>query len=95
MDRCIPCPTVSSMLRAVAVATMMLVAIPASDAFAQTLTDTNPPAKWTPPQTAAKSSSAAHLKSCSAFGAGFVNVPGTDACVKIGGWVGVEGAVGR
>jgi hypothetical protein len=30
------------------------------------------------------------MKSCSLFGAGFVNVPGT-ACIKIGGYVTVEG----
>lgn len=26
-------------------------------------------------------------KSCSAYGAGFQRVPGTDMCMKIGGWV--------
>ena len=26
-------------------------------------------------------------KSCSAYGAGFRRVPGTDMCMKIGGWV--------
>jgi len=26
-------------------------------------------------------------KSCSAYGAGFQRVPGTDTCMKIGGWV--------
>jgi hypothetical protein len=31
------------------------------------------------------------MKSCSLYGAGFVNVPGTDACIKIGGYVTVEG----
>jgi hypothetical protein len=62
-----------------------------SGAFAQTLSDPNPPPKWSPPKETAKSPAAARAKSCSAYGAGFVNVPGTDACVRIGGWVSVEG----
>jgi hypothetical protein len=60
----------------------------ASPVFAQTLTDPSPPAKSSPPQPGAKSRpSVAAKKSCSVFGPGFVNVPGTDACVRIGGWV--------
>jgi hypothetical protein len=34
---------------------------------------------------------AARAKSCSIYGAGFVNVPGSDACIKIGGSVTIEG----
>jgi hypothetical protein len=94
MDRCIPYPTVSSMLSAAATM-MMLGALPASSTFAQTLTDPNPPAKWSPPRAAAKSPSAANVKSCSAYGAGFVKVPGSDVCVKIGGWVSIEGSASR
>ena len=85
-----------------AIAAMLLFAAPAS-VTAQTLADPAPPAKWSPPAKAAKSPQAAHGKSvgkstakaCSAFGPGFVNVPGTDACVKIGGWVTVEGSARR
>jgi len=81
-----------------AIAAMLLFAAPAS-VTAQTLSDPAPPAKWSPPAKAAKSPQAPHGKSfakaCSAFGPGFVNVPGTDACVKIGGWVTVEGSARR
>lgn len=69
-----------------------------SGVAAQTLSDPRPPAKWSPPQpaqSAAKSKPAARTKSCSAYGAGFVNLPGTDTCIKIGGWVTVEGSTGR
>lgn len=76
-----------------ALAAVLLVAVPVS-AVAQTLSDPAPPAKWSPPSKAAKSQ-AARAKACSAFGPGFVNVPGTDACVKIGGWVTVEGSARR
>jgi hypothetical protein len=39
----------------------------------------------------AKSQPTLRSKSCSTFGAGFVQIPGTDACIKIGGYVAVEG----
>ncbi len=74
-----------------AIAAALLFAVPASGAVAQTLSDPAPPSKWSPPSKAAKSE-AARAKACSAFGPGFVNVPGTDACVKIGGFVTVEGS---
>ena len=92
MARCIR----SASARAIgyAMAAALLVAVPASAAIAQTLSDPAPPAKWSPPSQAAKSA-AARAKACSAFGPGFVNVPGTDACVKIGGWVTVEGSARR
>jgi hypothetical protein len=73
------------------VAAILAIGIAASSALAQTLTQPNPPARWTPPRRAAKSQPAAHGKSCDAFGAGFVALPGSDACVKIGGWVSVDG----
>lgn len=73
-----------------AIAAALLLALPGF-AAAQTLSDPAPPAKWSPPSKAAKSQ-AARAKACGAFGPGFVNVPGTDACVKIGGWVTVEGS---
>ena len=55
-------------------------------ASAQTLT--NPDPKPAPPLRApAKSHAQERAKACPAFGAGFVQLPGTDACVKIGGSV--------
>jgi hypothetical protein len=78
-----------------AIAAALFFAAPASGAVAQTLSDPAPPAKWSPPSKAAKSPQAANAKACSAFGPGFINVPGTDACVKIGGWVTVEGSARR
>jgi len=58
--------------------------------MAQTLTKPNGPIKPSPPPSK-KTHVTAHQESCSAFGAGFVKVPGTDACVRIGGWVTMEG----
>ena len=82
-----------------AAAAIMAVSVWASGALAQTLSDPNSPPKWSPPESspesspksAAKSPAAARVKSCSAYGAGFVNVPGTDTCIKVGGWVRAEG----
>jgi hypothetical protein len=82
-------------LIAAAIATAGLLS---ASACAQTLVDPNPPPKRsTPPsiQPTAKAKPAAGVKTCSAYGAGFVNVPGSDACVKIGGWVEGEGSASR
>ena len=54
-----------------------------ASAYAQTLT--NPDPKSVPPSAPSEKSHAQeHAKTCPAFGAGFVQLPGTDACVKIG-----------
>jgi Porin subfamily len=63
-------------------------------ASAQTLKDPDP--KRAPPVSGQSQSQARErAKACAEFGAGFVQVPGTDACVKIGGFVTVEGSDGR
>ncbi len=67
----------------------MLFALLATGAGAQTLSDPYPrpnphPAAGKP--TAAKNQSL-HMKACPEFGAGFYRVDGTDACVKIGGFI--------
>jgi Porin subfamily len=79
----------------VAMASASLMAFAVAQVAAQTLTNPNRPPKWSPPQGGAKSRATAQAKkSCKEFGAGFVNVPGTDACVKVGGFVTVEGGAG-
>ena len=35
-----------------------------------------------------------YVKICSIYGAGFFYIPGTDTCIKIGGWVRAEYAFG-
>lgn len=74
---------------------VLLMGVAAPNAAAQTLTNPNAP-QWSPPRTTAKHHEAARSKkSCQQFGAGFVAVAGTDACVKIGGWVTVESGISR
>jgi Porin subfamily len=63
-----------------------------SGAIAQTLIEPNSRPKSQPPGQA-KPQPALRTKGCSAFGAGFVQIPGSDTCVKIGGFVTVEGGV--
>ena len=36
-----------------------------------------------------------YVKICSIYGAGFFYIPGTDTCIKIGGWVRAEYAFGE
>lgn len=63
---------------------------------AQTLTDPNF-RTTTPGRPAAlsKSQPSGRAHACSALGAGFVRVPGTDACLKIGGYVTTETGAAR
>ena len=63
-----------------------------SSGVAQTLTQPKPTpqAETPPPKDAAKSRHTGHVKTCEAYGAGFRNIPGTDACIKIGGGVTVD-----
>jgi hypothetical protein len=74
-------------------ATMVLAVTLADAARAQTLVD--PSSQTSRPPPAAKSRPSAKVKSCSEYGAGFVNVPGTDACIKTGGTVTVESGINR
>jgi hypothetical protein len=74
----------------IVLATAAVLAIAVSPAIAQTLTQPNPQPKTPPPAVTAKSRPNAHVKTCDAYGAGFRNIPGTDACLKIGGGVTVD-----
>jgi hypothetical protein len=78
--------------RAVAVlaATSVLAFAVSSGGISQTLTQPNPQTKSPPPAVTTKSRPAGHVRICDAYGAGFVNIPGTDACIKVGGGVTVD-----
>jgi hypothetical protein len=62
-----------------------------SGALAQTLADPSRPVN-SPPPPASTSNTKTHAKSCAQYGAGFVQLPGSDTCVKIGGYV--DGQIG-
>ena len=57
-------------------------------AQAQTLTDPGPKTR-----TPAAPSQQTKVKSCPGYGPGFVQVPGSDLCIKVGG--SVQGELGR
>ena len=68
---------------------MTATAFAVAGAPAQTLTNPNPrPAPSAP--VPAKPHAREDARACSAYGAGFARLPGSDACVKIGGWVTIE-----
>ena len=80
----------SSWITSAAVATL-LIAVATSDVPAQT--SSSPPAtpriqpdSFTTPSST-KNAPVKRAKSCDSYGDGFVNVPGTDTCVKINGYV--------
>jgi hypothetical protein len=75
----------------IVLATAAVLAIAVSPGAAQTLTQPNPQTKTPPPRVTTKSRPTGHVKTCDAYGAGFRNIPGTDACIKIGGSVTVDG----
>lgn len=84
------------MLRAGALFAALVPAIALGAAGASAGTLTSPDAKPAPSSPAtAKSRAAERDKACSAFGAGFVQLPGSDACIKIGGGVTTDSAIGR
>jgi Porin subfamily len=92
MHRVIAAAQARSIVRgsALAAATIMVTIAVGSSPNAQTLINPNPHTTGQQPRAAARSPASGHVKSCAAYGAGFVNVPGTDACVKIGGYVSGE-----
>jgi hypothetical protein len=75
----------------VVTATIASVVAVNSGVVAQTLVEPKSKPK-SQPSGLAKSQPTLRSKSCSTFGAGFVQIPGTDACIKIGGYVTVESA---
>jgi hypothetical protein len=61
-----------------------------SKAVAQTLTNPNFATRNTKPPVS-KSAGTKQMKACPEYGAGFARMPGSDACIKVGGFV--EGGV--
>jgi hypothetical protein len=80
---------------AILLLTIMLSEAASSRVIAQTLLDPNSGPKPSQPSGSAKPQPALRNKFCSSFGPGFVQLPGTDTCVKIGGFISTESAVNR
>jgi hypothetical protein len=76
---------------AIAVAAVTLYASAATRGNAQTAAPTliapQAPSKTSRPVAPAKPKPAGRMNPCSVYGEGFVNVPGSDTCVKVGGYV--------
>jgi hypothetical protein len=82
---------VGSLLAIAAVAALTI----APGASAQTATTSPPKASsnWSVP--APKSTPAKRTEPCPAYGEGFVKLPGSDTCVRLGGYVRIEAGVNR
>ena len=92
MDRGAPArPVVRA--AAIAVAATMFVCVAAPSIFAQTLIAPKAQSKSSRSAPAAKAAPVGRANPCSLYGEGFVNVPGTDTCVKVGGYVRSDAAV--
>ena len=87
----------AAVIRAVGIAVSigLLAGLNSSGAVAQTLTNPNPKPSAPPRPATTKSRPTAHLKTCSMYGPGFMAVPGSDMCIKVGGGVTVEGTSHR
>jgi Porin subfamily len=84
------------MVRALAIAVVTALPV-ATGAVAQTLTDPNPAPKLSLPRSSgvAKAAPIRPTKSCSQYGDGYVYVPASDTCVKLGGYVQFDAGVSR
>ena len=73
----------------IAIAAAITAAFGAPRAVAQTLVSPNESQKLRPSQSAADPKAAAvkRAKSCAMYGEGFVYIPATDSCVKVGGYL--------
>jgi len=78
---------------AIAAATTMLAFVVAPSVVAQTITEPNTHIKSSPPPATAKSLPTGRARSCSMYGAGFVYVPATETCIKLGGYMRIDGAI--
>jgi hypothetical protein len=72
------------------VAIAVMAALSSWTAVAQTLTNPDPKPNAAAPTARVKSRPAGHVKDCSIYGPGFMAMPGSDMCIKIGGGVTVE-----
>jgi hypothetical protein len=96
MDRWIACPSAGKILRAAAItaAVVMPAAVVASSVAAQTLAEPSPTTKSSGRGAIAQAPAREHATACATYGAGFVQMPGSDACIKLGGYVTMQSGVG-
>ena len=82
---------------AITIATALFAALGSACANAQTTAPTlmapQAPSKTSRSLPAAKPAPVGRVNPCSIYGEGFVSVPGSDTCIKIGGYVRSDAAV--
>lgn len=83
-----------AIFRVISILAVTLAVMVHSGVFAQALTEPNLQKKYSAPPITERPLPTARAKPCSMYGAGFHYIPGTDTCVKLGGYLSVEGAAG-
>ncbi|HUD87314.1 MAG TPA: porin [Xanthobacteraceae bacterium] len=96
MDRWLAFPSAGKILRTAAIVTavVMPAAVVASSVAAQTLADPTPTTKSSGRGATAPAPAPERATACATYGAGFVQMPGSDACIKLGGYVTMQSGVG-
>jgi Porin subfamily len=89
---------VGSLLAIAAMATLTMVSLtitPSASAQTATTPTSTPkaPSIWSVP--AAKSTPVKRAEPCPVYGEGFVKLPGSDTCVRLGGYVRIQAGVNR
>jgi hypothetical protein len=92
MDRRI-CAASCRIVRTAMAAVVVTALAGASLVEAQTLTDPTPTTKSSGRGATAPAPAPERATACSTYGAGFVQMPGSDACIKLGGYVTMQGGV--
>jgi hypothetical protein len=88
----VSCRIVGTAMMVMVVVTALVAA--ASSVAAQTLTEPSPTTKSSGRGATAPAPAPQRATACATYGAGFVQMPGTDACIKIGGYVTMQSGVG-
>jgi hypothetical protein len=79
-------------MRLFAIAAVLIVSVPVTPALAQSKSAAGKPATKAHAAATAKAPAKMRAKPCAEYGAGFVQVAGSGTCVKIGGYVRMQGS---
>ena len=94
MNRWVDCALDCRIVRATAAAVALMAVSVTSSVVAQTLTEPSPTTKSSGRGAIAQPPARERATACATYGAGFVQMPGSDACIKLGGYVTMQSGVG-
>lgn len=79
-------------MRLFAIAAVLIVSLPVAPALGQSKPAAGNPAAKAQPTPTPKAQTGTRAKPCAEYGAGFVQVAGSETCMKIGGYVRMQGS---